>query len=274
MPLVQKSIKTRVYCHNLRYERSFRRIAEQDRALLAEARLKNEPLYASEKEPLISVTIPTYNRGQLLVERTLPSVLSQTYENFEVVIIGDHCTDNTGELIAKIKDPRVRFYNLPERYRYLEDSIKRWKIAGIVAINVAHEMARGSWIAHLDDDDVFTPDHLEKSLACAQTGNYEFVSGRAKIEVRSGEWIERGSPLFRKELLTGRALHSTILYRSYVNDVIGYESRCLDYGMNGDAFRMRRMFNAGVRAGFVDQVTMLQPLRPDQGSRQAFHPTD
>jgi len=65
-----------------------------------------------EESPLVSVIIATYNRGRILVERTLPSIFSQSYQNFEVVIVGDHCPDNTPELLAKMKDPRVRFYNL------------------------------------------------------------------------------------------------------------------------------------------------------------------
>lgn len=282
--LVWTSRKARVNCRLLRHELSFRKIAKKDRAGLADARIKNEPLYVDEKEPLISITIPTYNRGRLFVERTLPPILCQTYENFEVVIIGDHCTDNTADLIAGIKDPRIRFYNLPERFCYPKDSIKRWKLAGIKAIKVAHEMAHGSWVAHLDDDEVFSPDHLEKLLVCAQEGNCEFVSGRARLEVSPGEWIEKGSPLFRKEFhlgpvtpystAVGPVPHSTILYRKYVSDVINFEGRWLEYGLNGDAFWMRRLFNAGVRAGFVKQVITLAPLRPGQACRQAFHPVD
>src|SRR3990167_5480376 len=73
------------------------------------ARLKFQSLYTKEdKFPLISAYIPTYNRGELLIQRAVPSILAQTYKNFELIIVGDHCTDNTAELVAKIKDPRIR----------------------------------------------------------------------------------------------------------------------------------------------------------------------
>src|SRR3989338_4645050 len=92
------------------------------------ARLKHEGLYnKEEKNPLISVYIPTYNRGELLIKRSVPSVLAQTYKNFELIIIGDHCTDNTEALVSNIKDERIRFYNLPTRgYRYPPTVENHW----------------------------------------------------------------------------------------------------------------------------------------------------
>ena len=73
------------------------------------ARAKYDHLYEKDHErPLISVYVPTYNRGQILFERAVSSVLSQTYDNFEFIIIGDHCTDNTTELVSKIGDRRIR----------------------------------------------------------------------------------------------------------------------------------------------------------------------
>ena len=65
------------------------------------------------KEPLVSIRVATYNRAKILTERTIPSFLNQTYKNIEVVIVGDHCPDDTVERIKKIKDKRVKFYNLP-----------------------------------------------------------------------------------------------------------------------------------------------------------------
>jgi glycosyltransferase involved in cell wall biosynthesis len=227
-------------------------------------------MYEREDRPLISVTTATYNRGDLLVSRTLPSILDQTYENFEVVIVGDHCTDNTEELLSEIRDPRLRFYNLPERPQYPRDPAKWWRIAGLWALRLAHDMARGTWIAHLDDDEVFTPHHLQKLLSCARDGNYEFVSARSRTESRPGVWAEKGQALHRDGVHlsgpVGPVAHSTILWRSYLT-IIEYESFCLEVGLNGDSHRMRRLFNAGVRAGFLDEVVTLSPLRPGQERR-------
>jgi cellulose synthase/poly-beta-1,6-N-acetylglucosamine synthase-like glycosyltransferase len=78
----KRSIKDNVICffNNLRFY-----LLEP--ILLNIARLKHQRNYDNiEESPLISITIPTYDRGQLIVDRTLPSILSQSYQNFEILI--------------------------------------------------------------------------------------------------------------------------------------------------------------------------------------------
>ena len=53
--------------------------------------------------PLISVCIPTFNRAKILMERAVDSVFSQSYQNFELIIIGDNCTDDTSKYYLKLK---------------------------------------------------------------------------------------------------------------------------------------------------------------------------
>jgi cellulose synthase/poly-beta-1,6-N-acetylglucosamine synthase-like glycosyltransferase len=108
-----------------------------------------------EKEPLVSVCMPTFNRADLLISRSLPSILNQDYNNLEVIIVGDCCTDKTQELIEKIKDTRVKFLNLESRGHYPEDPMLRWLVAGTTPMNIALDMAKGSFITHLDDDDEY-----------------------------------------------------------------------------------------------------------------------
>jgi len=64
------------------------------------------------------------------VGRTLPSVFAQTYEPLEVIVVGDHCTDNTESLVEQLGDPRVRFVNLPHQGVYPVDPVHRWMVAG------------------------------------------------------------------------------------------------------------------------------------------------
>jgi glycosyltransferase involved in cell wall biosynthesis len=137
----------------------------------------------SADEPLVSVCVPTYNRAQLLVDRAVSTVLSQTYRNIELVIVGDHCTDDTAEQLAKIDDPRLRFYHLPSRKRSYKQTVEHhWFVGGATPGNKAMEFARGKWIARVDDDDTWSPDHVEKILRLAREGNYEFVSGQYVAE--------------------------------------------------------------------------------------------
>src|SRR5262249_3071656 len=103
------------------------------------------------ERPLVSVCIPTYNRPRLLTERSITSVLAQTYTNLELIVVGDGCTDETEEAIAGIEDSRLRFVNLPTRGVYPSDPVRRWMVAGTPAINRALALAQGDYITHLDD---------------------------------------------------------------------------------------------------------------------------
>jgi glycosyltransferase involved in cell wall biosynthesis len=255
----------------LRAKRFYEELAREDIKSLAQARREVCEEHANEPEPLVSITTATYNRARILVESTLPAVQAQSYKNIEWVIVGDHCTDNTGDLLAQVHDPRVRFVNLPKRPRYPRDKRKRWKVAGVPPINVALDLARGSWVAHLDDDDVFTPDHIEKLLIFARAGDYELVSGVSRLEMLPGEWIEKGR-IVQGQGPWPQFSHSTVLYRSYLGRCFRYDARCLKVNSGADGFRWRRMLHAGVRAGFLQEVVTHMSLRPGEGQRSIFQP--
>ena len=146
--------------------------------LLRSARFLHEHEYQDPSEkPLISIMMPTFKRGQLLIDRTLPSIFAQTYQNFEVVIVGDRSIDNTEKLIRNLNHPKVHFYHRREYTHYPKDVKARWHVGGGPQRNCGLSRSRGKWIAELDDDDVFTPEHLETLLSHAQKNNFEFVSG-------------------------------------------------------------------------------------------------
>lgn len=243
-----------------RYARHLRRIARRERRLLRRARAENESLYANASDsPLVTVTIATWNRGRLLVERTLPSVFAQTYQNYEVVIVGDHCTDETEALLGRIEDPRLRFFNLPVRGNYPMERRARWQVAGTESINEAVRLARGRWIAQLDDDDVFTKDHIEALLRRAQARNLEVVCGIARREVEPGQWEDKGGPTWPGYL----SVYGAALVRSYLR-LFHYDVECWRLDLPGDKHRHHRMLMAGVRIGFLDRVVLHSPMRPGQ----------
>jgi glycosyltransferase involved in cell wall biosynthesis len=201
--------------------------------------------------PLISVRIATYNRAKLLTERAIPSVLKQTYQNFEIIIVGDHCTDNTEELIKRLNDKRIRFYNLPERGEYPIDPRNRWYVAGTVPLNRAIELCSGDWIAPLDDDDTFTEDHLDVLLSHTLKNNYELAYGKLQMEVgyNTGRWNTIG--IYPPML--GQINFMATLYSSKLK-FFKYDINAWMYNEPGDWNLIRRMMEAGVKMGFINHV--------------------
>ena len=102
---------------------------------------------------LISIIMAAYN-AEKTIEQAINSVLSQTYTNFELLVVNDCSKDRTVELVKSIaaKDGRVRL-------------ISNVKNSG-VSYTRKHglEESNGSWIAILDSDDAWTPDKLEKQI--------------------------------------------------------------------------------------------------------------
>jgi glycosyltransferase involved in cell wall biosynthesis len=101
--------------------------------------------------PKVTVVIATYNRAKTL-RYAVESVVWQTFKNFEVWVIGDACTDNTEEVMHTFSnDPRINWFNLAKNSGYQS----RPNNEGI-------RRARGEYIAYLNHDDIWLPNHLEK----------------------------------------------------------------------------------------------------------------
>jgi hypothetical protein len=226
------------------------------RALLA-ARTGAEYQQAfDDPEPLVTVRIPTYERSTLLLERALPSVLSQSYQHLEVVVVGDGCTDETAAAIGSFGDRRVRFFNLPFRHPYPEDPELRWLVAGGPGANAAAELARGSWLALLGDDDEFEPHCLERLVQHARATNSEMVYGNVLV---------RRPPPSEEQILS--CYPPRLGLYNCTTTLVMSALRCFEFaprswllGEPADWNLCRRMIEAGVRIGHVDQVvTVLYP---------------
>ncbi|MEQ8540075.1 MAG: glycosyltransferase family A protein [Coleofasciculus sp. D1-CHI-01] len=104
--------------------------------------------------PLVSVIIPAYN-AEAFIEKTLKSVLSQTYQNLEVLVVDDGSQDRTPEIIKSIAQHDKRVIVLHQ------------KNAGVAAArNLGIETSQGEFIAPIDADDIWYPENLEKQVQC------------------------------------------------------------------------------------------------------------
>ena len=244
--------------------------------LLWLARARYERSYFPEQQdPLITVYTPTFNRARILMDRAIPSVLAQSYKNFEYVIVGDHCNDETEKWVSEVNDSRIRFYNLPHRkWRYPETAENHWFAGAVTPANKALEMATGQWIARIDDDDIWTADHLEVLLSCAIKNNYEFVSSCYETEESGNRKVDHGdrAAIYFSYKQKGNdnigpmvGGHSTWMYRSYLK-FMKYNINCWRKSWNrvGDTDLGNRFFKSGVRMGFVPQVLSYESPRPGE----------
>ena len=200
-------------------------------------------------EPLVSVVIATYDRGDLLVERAIPSVLGGSYQNVELVVVGDDAPPDTGTRVAEVADPRVRYQNLAYRGPYPEDRRQRWHVAGVPPRNAAVALAQGDWIAPLDDDDAFHPQHIERLLELARRERHEVAYGRLNCLMNDGSRFSLGEfpPRFGQFGWQGAIFHQGLRF---------FEMELADalFGSPADWSLCRRMLRAGVRFGMLDEL--------------------
>lgn len=103
------------------------------------------------KTPCVSVVLPTFNRDALL-SRSIASVLAQTFNDFELIVVDDASTDSTEDIVKGFHDARIRYERLPTN------------VGGAEARNVGIRLARGKYIAFQDSDDEWLCSKLEVSV--------------------------------------------------------------------------------------------------------------
>lgn len=117
----------------------------------------------------VSVVIPTHNRA-FIIGDAIRSVLEQTFQDFEIIIVDDASTDSTEEVVRSFQDERISYVKLDG------------KIGASAARNVGIRTAKSEYVAFLDSDDLWLPDKLEKQLEV-------FKDGNTKLGVVYTRWI-------------------------------------------------------------------------------------
>jgi hypothetical protein len=224
---------------------------ESRRRVAAARRGESYELAFTEAEPLVSFVVPTYDSHESLLERALPSILGQGYENLEVIIVGDGSPPEASAAIRSVTDKRVRFYERTVRGPYPGDPSKRWFVVGSPPYDDGLALARGRWLACLDDDDAVRPDHTELLLRAATSNHFEHCYGRQLVHFDEGDPVEVGAfpPRIGEYGLQASIYHEA--YRFFGTIPIDAEFR-----EPNDWSLCRRMLEAGVRFGMVDAVVV------------------
>ena len=166
--------------------------------------------------PLVSVVIPSYNHAHFL-SRALQSVQRQGWTNWEVLVVDNHSTDNTDEVMQAWVGDRMRLLKI--------------RNDGLIAAsrNMGVREARGEWIAFLDSDDWWTDDKLECSMRAALAGADVVYHDLTIVgaDVRPWAWKRARSrtvphPAYRDMIKNGSPLpNSSVVLRKSRIDAIG-----------------------------------------------------
>lgn len=198
--------------------------------------------------PLVSVIIATFNAGEMLVNHSLRSILEQTYQNLEIIVISDGSIDDTEERMSKITDPRVIF-----RQKEPSNNIN-WYSTGTQAMNLGLSLATGDYIAHLDDDDFFVPEKIQMLVNFNKTVNADIVHHPFLIHYPHYETYKR---IFMESLecTAGNITTSTLFYKGKYKDIPfgGPELQ-----IPGDWDKAQNILKAGGIPARCDQMLVLK----------------
>lgn len=201
---------------------------------------------ANANAPKVSVIIATYNYSTVL-RYAIKSVLWQTFRDFELVVVGDCCTDDSGQVVRSFGDPRVRWLNLPEN-------------SGSKSIpqNAGIRIARGQYIAYLAHDDLWHPGHLGTVVRAIGQSGADLAYSVAVYVPPPGETKRLISGVFPEgEFRKGHQLvHSSVIHRRDLIAELGDWPDHRTTSLPADNVFFTRAIEAGKRFFGVPKLTV------------------
>lgn len=197
----------------------------------------------------ISVIVPVYNVAQWL-PRCVDSILAQSYQDLEILLIDDGSTDESGEIVDIYAEKDSRIVAVHQTN------------AGLVAVREKGiKLATGEFVSFVDGDDVIEPDFLERLLRNAIHYNADishcgmkfcFYDGRMKLHYGTGEIIEFDNLTGVNELLRGGKIEPSLCNKLYRRELL--KDSCLDTSVtnNEDLLRNYILFSRANKSAFED----------------------
>lgn len=207
------------------------------------------------EEILVSIIVPVYNAGKY-IEETIRMVEKQTFKNWELILVEDHSTDNSREVIQKYLDVKTC------RIRLI---LKEKNEGAAMARNTGIDAARGRYIAFLDADDIWMPDKLEKELAFMKEKQaafvctaYEFGDERAR---GTGKIVHVPETLTYKKALSRTVIFTTTVMLD--TDKTGKELIHMPIVKSEDTALWWKLLRNGFTAYGLDEVLAIY-RRPEK----------
>lgn len=166
------------------------------------------------RDPLVSVVLPVFN-GEVYLKAAVESILSQSYINFELIVIDDGSADNSFQILNGVKDARTQ--------------LARHSNRGLAAtLNKGIELARGEYIVRQDQDDLSFPDRLAKQVAymeshpeCALVGTWAQIMQGDRLMERYHRHPACPSELRYQLLFNNPFVHSSVMLRKSALEAVG-----------------------------------------------------
>lgn len=205
----------------------------------------------STTQPLVSVIMPVYNGGEFLVP-AIESILNQTYQDFEFIIVNDASTDGSKKILKKyaLKYPKkMKVINLTHNLN----------AGGDASANKAIQYAKGKYIARMDADDISRPDRLEKQVMFLENNTDIFLVGSNAVVIdKTGKKVGlKTEPLTHADIYKNYftfhpLIHPSVMYRRMHN---GKPFRYfIRYNANNDYYTFFKKLCQGARFANIEDT--------------------
>ncbi|HXQ42222.1 MAG TPA: glycosyltransferase [Candidatus Udaeobacter sp.] len=194
--------------------------------------------------PRVTVIIPTYNWSSVL-PYSIGSVLAQTFADFELLVVGDGCTDDSEQVVGAVCDPRLSWINLPTNSGHQS-----------APNNEGLRLARGELIAYLGHDDLWLPHHLQGLVAEIDRGA-DLAFAMAELVGPDSAFFDIAPPVeaYVPELWIPTSL---LLHRRSVTDKVGGWRDYRKLTTDPEVDLCRRIHEAGFRIAFLPRLTAIK----------------
>jgi glycosyltransferase involved in cell wall biosynthesis len=209
--------------------------------------------------PFVSVALPVFNAGMYLSE-AIDSILNQTFSDFELIIINDGSTDDSLSLLREYEGRDSRIVLISRENRGL-----------VSTLNEAVDLARGTWLARMDQDDIALPHRFERQLAWLEESDADICGSWAKLFGTKDSRILKHAQTdeaIKLEMLFGTTFaHPSVMMKTEYLKQLRYDKaweKCEDYDL------WERAARAGWKMGNVPEVLLLYRQHADQISSKLF----
>lgn len=163
-------------------------------------------------EGLVSIVLPVYNGERFLAE-SIDSIIAQTYQNWELIIIDDCSSDNSSKIAKNYvaKDNRIKYYRN-------EQNIKLPR-----SLNKGFSLAKGDYLTWTSDDNIYLPEAISRMVSAIEDHHVEFVFASCRVINENGECVDvwTAPDEYQSAILYGNCVGACFLYTRNVYDIIG-----------------------------------------------------